>query len=74
MCVKYYSVTDVQLLPQNNVEDQFTPLYVEFIMSLADPDIDSTNGNTPISITSGSVLRVIDDNFTSVCVCITTYH
>ena len=43
-------------------------------MSLADPDINKTDGNTPISITSGSVLRVIDDNFTSVCVCITTYH
>ena len=38
-------------------------------MSMDDPSINPTNGNTTLPIiSSGSVLRVIDDNFTLVCV------
>ena len=48
-------------------------------MSLDEPNIARTDGNTEIStIESGSVLHVVDDNFTlvGVCmyVCISTCH
>ena len=57
-----FNVIAVYLL-QNNVADQFTPVSVEFDMSL-DPVIPvNTNGNTTLSsLRSGPVLRVVGSN------------
>ena len=64
-CICVYAknyLTAVKLL-QDNAADEFTPISVEFFMSLDPVNVPNTDGNTSLStLSSGPVLRVVGSN------------